>query len=220
VQFQFNLYAGLQWSDLWFVLQGFGRTVLLAVVTCAAGTLLGVLVGWLRENCVAARLAFAPYVDVMRSVPLIIQFILVNSAFAAFGLPLSPLEVGILTLTLYMAASSSELVRAGLRSVRFELRRAARSLGMSPWQELRYVTAPLAVRAIFPSWIGALIGLTKDTALVSVIGYVELLRAAQILIVRTNEALLILMGVGAAYFLMCYPVSRYSRTLEKRLGHD
>jgi len=220
MQFQFNLYAGLQWSDLFFVLEGFGRTLLLAFVTCAAGTLLGALVGWLRENMAIARFALAPYVDAVRSIPLIIQFILVNSAFSAFGLPLSPLQVGILTLTLYMGASSSELVRAGLRSVRPELRRAARSLGMSPWQELRHVTAPLAVRTIFPSWIGALIGLTKDTALVSVIGYIELLRAAQILIVRTNEALWILMGVGAAYFLMCYPVSRYSRRLEKRLGHD
>jgi len=220
VQFQFNLYAGLQFSDLFFVLEGFGRTLLLAFVTCVCGTLLGVWVGWLRENIVIARLAFAPYVDAVRSIPLIIQFILVNSAFSAFGLPLSPLQVGILTLTLYMGASSSELVRAGLRSVRPELRRAARSLGMSPWQELRHITAPLAVRTIFPSWIGTLIGLTKDTALVSVIGYIELLRAAQILIVRTNEALWILMGVGAAYFLLCYPVSRYSRTLEKRLGHD
>jgi len=217
---QFNLYAGLQWSDLFFVLEGFGRTLLLAVVTCAAGTLLGTLVGWLRESMVIARFALAPYVDAVRSIPLIIQFILVNSAFSAFGLPLSPLQVGILTLTLYMGASSSELVRAGLRSVRPELRRAARSLGMSQWQELRHVTAPLAVRTIFPSWIGTLIGLTKDTALVSVIGYIELLRAAQILIVRTNEALWILLGVGAAYFLLCYPVSRYSRRLEKRLGHD
>jgi len=220
MQFQFNLYAGLQFSDLFFVLEGLGRTLLLACITCAAGTLLGVWVGWLRENLLIARWAFAPYVDAVRSIPLIIQFILVNSAFSAFGLPLSPLQVGILTLTLYMGASSSELVRAGLRSVRPELRRAARALGMSPWQELRHVTAPLAVRTIFPSWIGTLIGLTKDTALVSVIGYIELLRAAQILIVRTNEALLILMGVGAAYFLLCYPVSRYSRTLEKRLGHD
>jgi len=218
--FQFNVYSGLQWSDLFFVLQGLGRTILLAAVTCVCGTLLGALIGWLRENIAVARLAFAPYVDVVRSVPLLIQFILVNSAFSAFGLPLSPLQIGILTLTLYMGASSSELVRAGLRSVRPELRRAARSLGMSQWQELRYVAAPLAVRTIFPSWIGTLIGLTKDTALVSVIGYIELLRAAQILIVRTNEALLILLGVGAAYFLMCYPVSRYSRRLEKRLGHD
>jgi ABC-type amino acid transport system permease subunit len=76
----------------------------------------------------------------------------------------------------------------------------------------------LAVRTTFPGWVGTLIGLTKDTALVSVVGYVELLRASQILITRTNEALLLLTGVGVAYFLICYPISRYSLRVEKHLA--
>ncbi len=220
MQFQLTPYSGFHWSDLMFVVEGFGRTLLLTLLAGVLGSLLGILVGWLRESLAVTRIAFAPYVDVMRSIPLIIQFVLVNSAFAAFGSPMDPLQVGVLTLTLYMGALTSELVRSGLRSVRPELRKASRSLGMSYWQELGHVSAPLAVRTIFPSWIGTVIGLTKDTALVSVIGYVELLRAAQILIVRTNEALLILAGVGAAYFLLCYPISRYSRRLERRLSDD
>jgi polar amino acid transport system permease protein len=220
MQFQFSVYSGLQWSDLPFVLQGLGRTLLLTLLAGVFGTLIGTIVGWLRESSATASYLLGPYVDVMRSVPLIIQFILFNSAFSAFGVPLDPLQVGVLTLSLYMGALTSELVRSGLRSVRPELRRASRSLGMSYWKELRYISAPLAVRTVFPSWIGTLIALTKDTALVSVVGYVELLRAAQILIVRTNEALMILAGVGAAYFLICYPISRYSRRIERRLSHD
>lgn len=217
MQFQFA-YAGLQWGDLSFVLAGLGRTLLLAVLATTFGTLWGVVLGWAREANGAVSILLAPYVDVTRSIPLLIQFILVNSAFSVLGVPLGPLEVGVLTLSLYMGVLTSELVRAGLRSVRPELTRAARSLGMSYWQELRLISMPLALRTVFPSWIGTVLGLTKDTALVGVVGYVELLRAAQILITRTNDALLLLSGVGIAYFLICYPVSRYSRTLERRLA--
>jgi polar amino acid transport system permease protein len=216
MQFQFA-YAGLQWGDMTFVLIGLSRTLLLAAIATTFGTLLGVLLGWAREANGAVSVLLAPYVDITRSIPLLIQFILVNSAFSVLGVPLDPLEVGVLTLILYMGVLTSELVRSGLRSVRPELTRAARSLGMTYWQELRQVSLPLALRTVFPSWIGTVLGLTKDTALVSVVGYVELLRAAQILITRTNDALLLLTGVGIAYFLICYPVSRYSRALERRL---
>ncbi|MFA5489677.1 MAG: amino acid ABC transporter permease [Candidimonas sp.] len=213
-------YSGLQWSDFWYVLDGAWRTVMLTIVSGAAGTLIGLVLGWARENSVILRYGLALYVDVTRSVPLIIQFILVNSVFSIFGLPLTPLEVGLLTLSLYMGVQTSELVRAGIRSVPEQLQKAARSLGMNYWQVQTHITAPLAIRTIFPSWIGTLIGLTKDTALVSVVGYIELLRAAQIVINRSNETLLILIGVGVFYFIICYPVSLYGRRLERRLAHD
>jgi His/Glu/Gln/Arg/opine family amino acid ABC transporter permease subunit len=217
MQFQLS-YSGLQWSDATFVLTGLWRTLLLTVLSGFFGTLIGAVIGWARESNTAARHILAPYIDVTRSIPLIIQFILINSAFSAFGSPLEPLQIGVLTLSLYMAVQTSELVRSGLRSVRPELKKASRSLGMSYWQELRLVSMPLAVRTVFPGWIGTIIGLTKDTALVSVVGYIELLRATQILITRTNEALLLLTGVGVAYFLICYPISRYSLAVEKRMA--
>jgi His/Glu/Gln/Arg/opine family amino acid ABC transporter permease subunit len=218
---QFQLpYSGLQWSDIPFMLQGIWNTVILTVLAGVAGTLVGILVGWLRESSKIASWALTPYVDFMRSIPLIIQFILANSFFALAGMPLDPLGVGVVVLSLYMGALTSELVRAGLRSVRPQLKKAARSLGMGYWQELFHISAPLALRTSLPGWIGTLIALTKDTALVSVVGYIELLRASQILINRTNEALLVLAGTGLFYFLICYPVSRYSRRLERALNDD
>jgi hydroxyproline transport system permease protein len=213
-------YSGLQWSDLMFSLNGLWKTLLLTFLAGTFGTILGVVIGWAREDSTLARYVFAPYVDITRSVPLIIQFILINSAFAAFGLPLEALQVGVMTLSLYMAVLTSELVRSGLRSVRPELKKASRSLGMSYWQELRLISMPLAVRTIFPGWVGTVIGLTKDTALVSVVGYIELLRSTQILITRSNQAILLLAGVGIAYFLICYPISRYSLVVERKLNHD
>lgn len=215
---QFMIYSGLQWDDLNFLLIGFARTLMLALIATVCGTLFGVILGWARHANKAASLLFAPYVDVTRSVPLLIQFVLADSTFSVIGIPLSPLQTSVLTLSLYTGVLTSELVRSGLTSIRPELVKAGRSLGMTYFQELRLISFPLAVRTIFPSWIGTILGITKDTALVSVIGYVELLHAAQILITRTNQALLLLTGVGIAYFMICYPVSRYSRWLETRMA--
>jgi polar amino acid transport system permease protein len=211
-------YSGLQWSDLPFMLEGAWRTIVLTVLAGSLGTVGGLVIGWLREASAPFRWLSAPIIDVVRSVPLIIQFVLANSALAILGFRLDPLWVGVVTLSLYMSVLTSEIVRAGLRSVRRELPRAARSLGMSYWQGFRHVEAPLALRVGLPGWIGALIALVKDTALVSVIGYVELLRSAQILINRTNEALLVLAGVGLFYFAICYPVALLARRLERRLA--
>lgn len=218
---QFKLpYSGLQWSDIPFVLTGIWHTLLLTVLAAFFGTLLGILVGWLRESSTTARIGLGPLVSVSRSIPLIIQFILVNSFFAMAGFAISPLLIGVIVLSIYMGMLTSELVRSGLQSVRPQLKKASRSLGLSYWQELFHVSGPLAFRTVFPGWVGTVIGLTKDTALVSVVGYVELLRASQILINRSNEALLVLAGTGLFYFLICYPISRYSRRLEKVMQHD
>ncbi|WP_025805308.1 amino acid ABC transporter permease [Pseudomonas chlororaphis] len=218
---QFQLpYSGLQWSDVPFLLTGVYHTLLLTLITVVAGTLLGIVIGWARENSAYAKAIFWPVVDVVRSIPLIIQFILVNSFCAMAGYPMSPLAVGGVVLSIYMGVLTSELVRSGLQSVRPQLKKAGRSLGLSYWQELFHISGPLAFRTLLPGWIGTVIGITKDTALVSVVGYVELLRASQILINRSNEALLVLAGTGLFYFLICYPISRYSRTLEKVLKYD
>ncbi|BDB19524.1 amino acid ABC transporter permease [Pseudomonas sp. CYM-20-01] len=218
---QFQLaYSGLHWGDLPFVLTGMWHTLLLTLLATFFGSLLGVMIGWLRQESVFARLALGPFVNVIRSIPLIIQFILVNSLFAMAGFGMSPLFIGVVVLSLYMGMLTSELVRAGLQSVRPQLKKASRSLGLSYWQELRHLSAPLAFRTLLPGWIGTVIGLTKDTALVSVVGYIELLRASQILINRSNEALLVLAGAGLFYFAICYPISRYSRHLEKVMHHD
>ncbi|WP_339471581.1 amino acid ABC transporter permease [Pseudomonas sp. EL_65y_Pfl1_R83] len=218
---QFQLaYSGLHWGDIPFVLTGIWHTLLLTLLATVLGTLLGVLVGWLRQEFIFARLVLGPFVNVVRSIPLIIQFILVNSFFAMAGFGMSPLLIGVVVLSLYMGMLTSELVRSGLQSIRPQLKKASRSLGLSYWQELRHISAPLAFRTLFPGWIGTVIGLTKDTALVSVVGYIELLRASQILINRSNEALLVLAGAGLFYFAICYPISRYSRHLEKVMHHD
>ena len=212
-------FTSLSINDLFFMMEGAKRTMTLFFWSVIFGTALGVMLGWARASAnVAINFAIGACIDVLRSVPLIIQFILFNSAVSVFGFPMDAFYSGVVVLTLYMGAYCSEVVRSGFKAVPPITRRAARSLGLTYWQDLRYIVFPIGTRAVFPAWIGLVVGILKDTALVTVLGYIELLRAAEIIISRTQEPLLVLIGVGIFYFILCYPISKYSAHLERKMA--
>ncbi|MGB7262138.1 MAG: amino acid ABC transporter permease [Albidovulum sp.] len=204
-------------NDLWFLGEAALRTLWISVLSISLGTVLGVVFGWLLyEGKLVATLTVAPILDVFRSVPLIIQLVLFYNFAPIVGLNLDPFGSGVLILTIYTAALVANVARGGIEAVGTPMRRAARSLGMSYWQDLRHVVFPIGGRAVFPAWIGVALGVMKDSALVSVLGYIELLKASQILITRTQEPFLILTLAGAFYFALSYPISRYAASVEKR----
>ena len=210
-------FSGFVLGDLWFLAAAAARTLWISALSISLGTLLGVFCGWLLyEGKRAAAFTLAPFLDVFRSVPLIIQLVLFYNFAPIVGLNLDPFASGTVVLTVYTAALVANVARGGMEAVSAATRRAARSLGMTYWQDLRHVVFPIGGRAVFPAWVGVALGVMKDSALVSVLGYVELLKASQILITRTQEPFLILALAGAFYFALSYPVSRYAGQLEKR----
>jgi len=212
-----HFFSGFRINDVWFMAEAAWRTLLISILSIAFGTVLGCIFGWLLQvTRLWGTLTIAPILDVFRSVPLIIQLILFFNFAPIIGLSLSPFTAGVIVLTIYTAALVANVAKGGIEAVGLPMRRAARSLGMSYWQDLRYVVWPIGLRAVFPSWVGVALGVMKDSALVSVLGYVELLKASQILITRTQEPFLILSVAGAFYFALSYPVSRYSAVFEKR----
>lgn len=208
-------------TDLWFMLRGAGMTLTLTFWAVLGGTAMGLVFGVLRAA--APWWINAPIgavLDVFRSIPLLIQFILANSFKSIVGLDMSAFVVACVVLSLYTAAYCTEIVRAGVLAVPSTTRRAARSLGMSWSQDLRYIVYPIALRVSLPSWVGLTLGVMKDTALVLWIGIVELLRASQVIVTRIQEPLLVLMLCGLIYFLMSYPISRLGAYLESRWRDD
>ena len=196
-----NFFSGFNVNDLWFLGEAALRTLWISVLSISIGTVLGILFGWvLFEGKWAAALSLAPVLDVFRSVPLIIQLVLFYNFAPIVGLNLDPFGSGVVILTIYTAALVANVARGGIEAVAGSMRRAARSLGMSYLQDLRYVVFPIGGRAVFPAWVGVALGVMKDSALVSVLGYVELLKASQILITRTQEPFLILSLAGAYYY--------------------
>ena len=208
-------------TDLWFMLRGAGMTLALTFWAVLGGTLMGFVFGVLRavaSSWVNAMLGAV--LDVFRSIPLLIQFILANSFKSIVGLDVSAFTVACVVLAIYTSAYCAEIVRAGVLAVPSTTRRAARSLGLTWWQDMRLIVYPIALRVSLPSWVGLTLGVMKDTSLVLWIGLVELLRSSQVVVTRIQEPLLVLMLCGLIYFLMSYPISRFGAYLETKWRDD
>jgi polar amino acid transport system permease protein len=123
------------------------------------------------------------YTDIMRGVPIILWIYLIGFGVPGLGLDRpwnSPLLWGSVALVLTYASYVAEVFRAGIESVHESQRAAARSLGLSNWQTMRFVVIPQAVRRVVPPLMNDLVSLQKDVALVSLIGPIEILRQAGI----------------------------------------
>ncbi|WP_150910323.1 amino acid ABC transporter permease [Marinobacter halotolerans] len=214
-----SLFTPLSWDDTGYILTGVWNTITISVVAIVVGTLLGLAVGFARaESNKAVNVLFGSVLDILRSVPLIIQLILFTTFIGAIGHPLNPFVAGSIVLSLYTMAFMSEVFRGGFEGVSKSMQTAARSLGMTYWQTVYHIRFPIGLRAVLPSWMGVALSVIKDSALVSVIGYMELLRTSEQLISRTQQPLMILIGVGIFYFIISYPLSHYGRHLERKMA--
>jgi len=206
---------GLQ--ELLLMLQGAGVTLAITFWAVLGGTLMGLVFGLVRS--VAPwwiNWPLGAILDVFRSVPLLIQLVLVNSFKSIIGLNASAFVVSCVVLAFYTSSYCSEIVRAGVQAVPQTTRRAARSLGLSYWQDLKEIVFPIALRVSLPSWMGLTLGVMKDSALVWWIGVIELLRTSQVIITRIQEPLLVLSVCGLIYFVLSYPISRLGARLEAK----
>ncbi len=207
--------------NLWDALllaQGLWNTVRL----CAVGLLIGSVIAFSVGLARAARsrwlwMPAAAYIEVIRDSPILMQLYVIF-----FALPiLLRIEVpifwaGVAALTVNASAFMAEIVRAGVQAVGRGQWEAARSLGMGYVQIMRWIVLPQAVRVMIPPGVGLLIGLVKDSSVVSVLSYVELTRAGQILMEKTFLSFQVFGIVALLYFALCYPLSRLALYSERR----
>ena len=206
---------GLQ--ELMLMIQAAGVTLSITFWAVLGGTLMGLVFGLVRSVTPWwINWPLGAILDVFRSVPLLIQLVLVNSFKSIIGLSTSAFVVSCVVLAFYTSSYCSEIVRAGVEAVPQTTRRAARSLGLTYWQDLRWIVFPIALRVSLPSWTGLTLGVMKDSALVLWIGVIELLRTSQVIITRIQEPLLVLSVCGLIYFVLSYPISRLGTRLETR----
>lgn len=214
-----ELISGVNLKNLIFMLKfGLITTIYLSIIALVLGTLVGSIIGWLRtianEFFDSIILIF---VDIIRSTPLIIQLLIAYHLPGFLGFDISTILAGSIVIVLYFAVNCSQVVKAGIDSVAFNQWRASKSLGFSYFQQMRYIIMPQAWRAMIPSYTGSALGIIKDTSLISVIGVIELVRSGQIIISRTLNPLPIWFIVGLIYFIICWPLSKMSKQLEKKV---
>jgi polar amino acid transport system permease protein len=212
VQDRLNLY------DAVLFLQGLGNTVALCLLGLGLGTLIALFVGLARASRFRS-LAWPAglYIEIIRDSPLLMQLYLVFFALPLLGLQVPIFAAGVATLMVNSSAFMAEIVRAGIQSVGKDQWDAARGLGMGYPQVMRWVVMPQAFRVMVPPGVGLLIGLIKDSSVISVISYLELTRVGQILTEKTFLSFQVFGIVAALYFVLCYPLSRLALVVERRL---
>lgn len=210
------------------IVQGFfglgafgGGTLRLAIPAIVLGFLLGILVGLARlANAAWIRVPATLYVEFFRGVPLVMVifwfwFIIPQ----LLRLPIPEYGVALVAFVIFEAAYFGEIVRAGIQSVPRGQVEAARAVGLKGTQTMRHVVLPQALRNMVPSLVTQMIVLFKDTSLASIIGYVDLTKAAQIVNNREIRPFELYLFIAVVYWLCTYSMSRYARRVERRLTH-
>jgi polar amino acid transport system permease protein len=164
------------------------------------------------------RLLATGYVDLFRGMPLIIVLYLVGLGVPALGLrgvPTSPFVLGTAAIVLVYAAYVAEVFRAGIESVHPSQRAAARSLGLTHRQTLRIVVLPQALRTVTPALLNDFVALQKDVGLISVLGAIDAVRAAQIQVGRTFNFTPYVVA-GLLFVLLAVPTARIADAVATR----
>ena len=168
------------------------------------------------------RAAAVTYVDIFRGAPAILVILTLGFGMPALrlpGVPNSPIFWGTLACILTSSAYQSETFRAGIESVHASQRAAARSLGLSSSQAMRYVVLPQAIRTVIPPTLSGFVGLQKETALNSVIGPLEATRQAQIYAGMTfNFTSYVIAGV--LFIAITIPLARFTDYLLQRTAQQ
>jgi polar amino acid transport system permease protein len=199
------------------ILEGLKLTVLLFLtaepVILVIGMALAVVRSLTAPIFTPLRLLATAYADIVRGLPTILLVLLLGFGMPTLnleGLPDSALFWGWFALVISYSAYVAEVLRAGLESVHPSQRAAARGLGLSQFQSLRFVVVPQAVRRVIPPLLNDFIALQKDTALIAILGAgIEMTRAAQIPALRDfNYTPLVVAAV--LYVLLTVPLARYA----------
>lgn len=204
-----------------FLLHGALWTIGLSLIACAGGGLLGFAVALCRvAPGRGLRTVSGLYVQAVQGTPPLVAMFLLYFGLPGLGLNLPPLAAAGIALVINVSAFLGEIWRGCIESVPRTQWEAAECLALGRMQRLRWVVLPQAVRIAIPPTVGFSVQVIKNTSLASVVGLVELARAGQIVNNSLFRPFLIYALVGGGYFCLCYPISRWSQSLEKRMSRS
>ncbi|WP_439631231.1 amino acid ABC transporter permease [Shinella sp.] len=195
-------------------------TIALSLVAFAGGTLLGFIFALARVQP-ASKLARGGALTVMRlfqATPLLMQLFIFYFGLSILGLELSAWTSASVALIFYTGAFLGEIWQGCIRAVPKGQSDAAKALALSYSQSMSRIILPQAVRIALAPTVGFLVQVIKSTSLASIVGFAELIRASQMVNNVTLRPLLVYSIVMLIYFVLCWPLSLWSRHLERRLA--
>ena len=205
-------------DSLPFLLRGAWITVQITFFALILGIILGTFVALARmsQQRWLSSLTYG-YIELIRGTPLLVQIFLIF-----FGIPqltqqpINEFVAGVLAFGINSSAYVSEILRAGIQSISTGQREAARSLGLSVLQTLRFIILPQAFRRVLPPLVNESISLLKNSSLLSAIAVVELTRAGQLVSSRTFRPFEMYLAVSVIYLIITLVLSVIARRLERR----
>jgi polar amino acid transport system permease protein len=208
--------ATFGWPEFMFILRSAGWTLLLTLVAFAIGGLIGAALAIMRlsHNRLLSALA-STYILVIQSIPVLMVLFMSYYGLSMIGIELPAFFAASASLAIYSSAYLAEIWRGSIESVPYQQWEASSSLALTRPQQYRYIILPQAVRISLPPTVGFLVQLVKNTSIVSVVGFVELSRAGTLVNNATFQPFQVFTVVAAIYFMICFPLSRLSRHLEK-----
>ena len=208
------------------LLEAMGQTLIMAFYSLIFASIIGLIFGMLSVlKSKVCNVIAQVFVDIIRGVPMIVL-----AFFVFFGVPyalknflhstftFTALQAGIICLSLNCGAYMSEIIRAGIQSVDVGQMEAARSLGIPYWKAMQKVVLPQAIRTMIPSIINQFIITLKDTSILSVIGFPELVNSAKNVIAINFKSFQVWLIVGVMYLIVITILSKVAKALERRMN--
>ena len=213
-------------DNLIFLLQGAGKSLLLAACALFFGLILGVLGAAAKiSKHKILRLIGNVYVELIRGTPMLLQILFLYIAFPLLMRSITgerfipdPYVCGAIAMSINSGAYSTELIRSGIMGVDKGQWEACEVLGLNYTQTMKLIILPQAFKRIIPPIVSEFITLIKDSSLISVLGATELLYSAQILVANTFNLIPPLLASAVLYLIMTLTTSYFARKIERRLS--
>ncbi len=211
--------GGFSFNHLIYLLDGLVWTVVLSALAFLLGGVAGFFVMLCRiSRFLWVRRAALVYIQIVQGTPLLIQMFILYFGLGVINISVPPLVAAGLGMMIYSSSYLGEIWRGSVESISRTQFEAAECLGLTRWQALRDVILPQALRIATPPTVGFLVQLVKNTSLASVVGFLELTRAAQVINNSLFQPFLVFGIAALLYFAVCYPLSVWSRSLERKLN--
>jgi polar amino acid transport system permease protein len=207
-------------ADFVYLLNGLKWTIGLSFSALILGGIIAAVLVTLRLlRSPALNTILFGYVSLFQGTPLLGQLLFFYFGLSIMGLDVPPFVAATAAMSFYSAAFLSEIWRGSVDAIQLHQWEASESLGLSRLQTLANVILPQAMRSATPPTVGFLVQLIKDSSLATVLGFVELTRAAQLVNNATFRSFTIFGTIAVLYFILCFPIALWSRRLERSLAH-
>ncbi len=209
--------------------EGLVCTVSLSACTVLLGFVIALLLALMRmSNILPLKALAASYVEVFRATPMLVQLFIVYyvllggvrlPTFKIFGfIRFERFIPGVIALSLNSGAYLSEILRSGIQSIDGGQTEAARSLGLSPWQTMRHIVLPQAIRNILPAIANEFVTIIKESSICYTIGVQEIMSAVTSIKTATYSVAEPLIVAACVYFCLTFPTSKVIAYFERRMS--